>query len=280
MKPDDFVKLATEFSNASKRVALVLQNARSNTSSRRSRDLLKSLSLDLVKFSHGSLAVVTLFECSERQTMIEECDLGEQAYRELLNGINEVVDDNDALPQGYDLGVLLKIRDIGKILNRGVSRIDFTLNHRTKPVRATFNKETFQRVRARIEKPEPQKVTIQGRLLMADFKEPEHRLRVHPSVGEPVNCLFSDGLSDKIEENIRQFVRVTGSTKYNAQGEVTRINISDIENIEETEAVDEVSNRTVHLTRCILESRLTRRIIGRSGAYACIEFRCLAGRVA
>ena len=233
MKLDDFLQLASEFSSAAKRVALVLQNARSTGGGRRSEDLLRSLSLDIVGFTHGSPAAVALFERSEDQLVMEEVDLGEQAYRALLTGIPGVAEPGDQLPSGYDLGVLLKIRDIGKVFNRGVNSIHFTLNHREAPISAVYDPGVFEEVRKRLDRPDAQQVTVQGRLLMADFKETKHRLRVHPAVGSPVNCVFPDELSDEVEESMRKFVRVSGNATYNEQGEMVQVRMSNIETVEE-----------------------------------------------
>jgi hypothetical protein len=34
--------------------------------------------------------------------------------------------------------------------------------------------------------------TIEGRLLMGDFREPDFRCRIHPQVGAPITCTFDE----------------------------------------------------------------------------------------
>jgi len=69
---------------------------------------------------------------------------------------------------------------------------------------------------------------------MADFKEHGTRCRVHPSVGEPVLCLFDEEQKDEVLEDILQFVRIVGEAKEDPQtGKITSIKIHDIERLED-----------------------------------------------
>lgn len=232
MRLDDFIQAAREFSVCAKRVALALQHTPSRAKGRRPEDIVAALSLDLVGFTEGSPAAVAHLERSDGQMTIPVTDLGEETYRTLIEGIEVVASAQNALPPGFDAGVLLKLRDFGRLLNKGVTRVEFTLNHRPRVVRAAFTPQILERVRQRIEQPGPQQLTIQGRLLMADFKETVRHVRVHPSVGEPVVCRFPESLSSEVEECIRQFVRVSGIMQYDAGGGSRILDISDIERIE------------------------------------------------
>ncbi len=232
MRLDDFIQAAREFSACAKRVALALQNTPSTTEGRRPKDVTEALSLDIVAFTEGSPAAVAHLERTQSQMLMENADLGESTYKLLLNGIEAVGGATDALPEGFDLGVLLKIRDLGKLFNKGVSRIEFQLNHRPQPIKAVYDAAKYERVRQRIAKPEAQQQTLQGRLLMADFKETGREIRIHPSVGAPVVCRFSDGLSGEVEDCIRSYVRVTGRMLYQETGGPKWLELSDIERIE------------------------------------------------
>jgi hypothetical protein len=163
---------------------------------------------------------------------IDEMDLGETTYRVLIEGIESVGAEGDTLPEGYDLGVLLKLRDFGRLFNKGIEKVEFQLNHRQRPVKAVFDHPKYDRVRQRIERPEAQQVSLQGRLLMADFKETGREIRIHPSVGQPVVCRFPETLSAEIEECIRAFVRVTGRMVYHESGAPKWLELSDIEPVE------------------------------------------------
>jgi hypothetical protein len=232
MRLDDFIQAASEFLIGAQRVALALQHAPSVVEGRRPRILTQSLSLDLVGFTEGSPAAVVHLERSEPQMEIDEIDLGDRTYRVLLGGIDRVAEPTDVLPEGFDLGVLLKLRDLGKLFNKGVSRIEFQLNHRARPTKAVYDRAKYERVRQRIARPEAQQVTLQGRLLMADFKETGRQIRIHPSVGQPVICHFDEALSQEVEECMRRFVRVTGRMVFTEAGEPQWIELSDIDSVE------------------------------------------------
>ncbi len=242
MRLDDFIQAAREFSICAQRVALSLQHLPNVAPGRRPVDVTVALSLDIVGFTHGSPAAVARLERTDGQMLLEAADFGEATYRALLEGIEAIGSADEALPPGFDLGVLMKLRDFGKLLNKGVSRVEFTLNHRSHAIRAVFDPAKQDRVRRRIAQPEAQQQTIQGRLLMADFKETGRQVRVHPSVGQPILCHFAESLSAEVEECIRQFVRVTGRMEYHASGEPRWMEIADIERIEapaEARAVQE-----------------------------------------
>jgi hypothetical protein len=250
MRLDDFIQAATEFSIGAQRVALALQHTPSVVEGRRPRGLTQALSLDLVGFTEGSPAAVVHLERTESQMEIDEVDLGEKTYRILLGGIDRVAEPTDALPEGFDLGVLLKLRDLGKLFNKGVSRIEFQLNHRVRPAKAVYDRSKYERVRQRIARPEAQQVTLQGRLLMADFKETGRQIRIHPSIGQPVICHFDEALSQEVEECMRRFVRVTGRMVFTEAGEPQWIELSDIDSIEPEPTPIPESGWTYDLTSC------------------------------
>jgi hypothetical protein len=237
MRLDDFIQAAREFSSCAKRVAMVLQQTPSTVKGRRPEELIKAVSLDIVGFSQGSPAAVAYLERSGNQMLFGGVDFGEQTYQALIEGIEMAARLENALPPGFDLGVLMKLRDIGKLFNRGVNRVEFTLNHRPLPVRASFDVEKCDQIRHRIEQPEAQRQAIEGRLLMADFKETGRQLRVHPTVGPAMTCKFPESLSSEVEECIRRFVRVTGRMQYHPTGEPQYLEVTDIEPVEDPGAL-------------------------------------------
>ena len=84
-------------------------------------------------------------------------------------------------------------------------------------------------VRHRIAKPESMTYSIDGRLVMVDFKETGPKFRIHPAVGDPVMCRFAESFRDEVFENILNYVRVKGTAEKDTQGRITAINIADIE---------------------------------------------------
>lgn len=204
------------------------------------RSIKEEVALDLVLLTHGSPAAVLGFERRQTQAL-PGMDLGLEILEKALCGLSAVQEADDKLPEGYDAGVLMAWRDAGILFGRGITKIDFTLNHRETPLTMTFTPEGFTRIQERIKGPQTNIRTIEGRLLMADFKEHGTRCRVHPSVGEPVLCLFDEEQKDEVLENILQYVRIIGEAKEDPlTGRIASIKIHDIERLEdlENEAAD------------------------------------------
>jgi len=70
-------------------------------------------------------------------------------------------------------------------------------------------------------------------LLMADFKEYGARCRVHPSVGDPILCLFDEDKKEEILDSILHYVRVVGEAKEDPNtNKITAIRIQGIQILE------------------------------------------------
>jgi hypothetical protein len=162
----------------------------------------------------------------------EAVDLGVEAVEKLLEGIESIQTNGEALPAGYDVGVLHTLRDMGRVLGDGIDQIE--VRARTPRLRRTFcfTPEVHLRVVERIKAPVRNQRTIEGRLLMADFSH-EHeaeRCRIHPPVGNAVFCQFDESLEETVYEYLRSYVRVTGETREDpVTGRISSITIRDIE---------------------------------------------------
>ena len=198
------------------------------------RNIKEEVALDLVLLTHGSPAAVLGFERRRTEASLPGMDLGIDILDKAMLGLAAIQEADDALPAGYDAGVLMAWRDAGTLFSRGVERIEFTLNHRDTPVVTSFTPSGFRRIQERIKGPLTNIRTIEGRLLMADFKEHGTRCRVHPPVGEPVLCLFDEEQKDEVLEDILQYVRIVGEAKEDPlTGKISSIKIHDIERLED-----------------------------------------------
>ncbi len=205
------------------------------------RNIKEEVSLDLVLLTHGSPAAVLGFERRQTEPSLPNMDLGLDILEKVVAGLSTVQGPGEALPAGYDAGVLMAWRDAGVLFSKGVEKIEFTLNHRKTPLTTAFTPNGFTRIQQRIQGPQINIRTIEGRLLMADFKEHGTRCRVHPSAGEPVLCLFDEEQKDEVLEDILQYVRIVGEARDDPiSGKITSIKIHDIERLEdrENEAAD------------------------------------------
>ena len=177
------------------------------------RSIREGVALDLVLLSHGSPSVVLGFDRAQVERTIPGLDFGMEVLETALKGLASVQGTNESLPWGYDTGVLMAWRDASKLFDQGISQIEFTLGHSTGPIVSTFTPSGLYQIQERIRGHEKNVRTIEGRLLMADFKEYGTRCRVHPSIGEPVQCLFEDEKRDEVLGNLLKYVRVTGRAK-------------------------------------------------------------------
>ena len=199
-------------------------------------NITTEVELDLVSLTHGSSAAVLGFERRQESPSFPEMDFGLEVLEKTISGLGAVQKEEveGALPTGYDLGVLMAWRDAGKLFSQGINKIVFTLNNREKAVRTVFIPDVVTRIQERIKGPQVNIRTIEGRLLMVDFKEHGTRCRVHPSVGDPVLCLFDEGQKDEVLENILKYVCIVGEAKEDPVSQkITDIKIHDIECLED-----------------------------------------------
>jgi hypothetical protein len=195
----------------------------------------QAVALDLVLLTHGSPAAVLGFERTARtgDDIFGE-DLGDRILETAFDCLQAVQQDGDTPPVGCDPGVLMAWRDAGVLFSKDISSIEFSLNHREVAKVVTFTPNGFANIQRRIRGPVKNIRTIEGRLLMADFKEHGTRCRIHPSASDPVLCLFDLDRKDEVLENILQYVRIVGEAKEDPDtGRIASIRIHDIERLEE-----------------------------------------------
>lgn len=113
-----------------------------------------------------------------------------------------------------DAGVLDSLSQLGEVLQRRtITRIKLNVpahNGKSRTISATVNAAVFDRISARVKAPTHQQLTIEGKLEMADFKDTGKLCRIHPPVGQPLQCLFEPELEDQVYGALRRPVRLTG----------------------------------------------------------------------
>lgn len=237
--------LLTFLSNLTKafqRIGRVLAGeSESGKRGRQPQSIKDEVALELMMLTHGSPAAVLGFERRQTQLSLPGMDMGLEIFEKSLEGLVEIQTAESELPTGYDAGVLMAWRDAGIVFSQGVTSIEFSLNYPTKRVSALFTPEGLNRIQKRIQGPTTNIRVIEGRLLMADFKEYGTRCRVHPSVGEPVLCLFDNEQRDDVLDDMLQYVRITGEAKEDSvSGKIASIKIIDIQRLpnQEDEAAE------------------------------------------
>lgn len=147
-------------------------------------------------------------------------NLGEQALTALVQGLDPLGGSEPDLPRGYDTGVLLTLREAGTLFDKGFDRITFDLDTSDGHVSAAYTPTTQARVVSRIQVPVVNRRTIEGRLLMGDFKETSYRCRLHPALGAAVMCTFEEAQADAVASALRKRVRVVGEATFDTPSDL------------------------------------------------------------
>lgn len=222
----DLVLLGTHLQSAVDRVARILIGQRESTRPGRTpSEIVDCCTLQLLALREGSLALVCDLAEREQSTLFP--DLGEEALEVLIEGIGWL-DDGKTLPKAFDSGVLLAVREGGKLLDRGIDRISFELKTRHGEKRASYTQAVHAKVVERIQRPTENRRAVEGRLLMGDFKESALRCRLHPAMGRPISCEFGEAQKDAVLAALTKYVRLFGET-LEVKGDVTSMIIEDIE---------------------------------------------------
>ncbi len=231
------LRFLSNFDKAMQRTGRVLLGeTESLRQGRYSRSIREEVALDLVLLTHGSPSAVLGFERQQIEQSFPDIDFGMEVLEKSINGLKMVQGREEALPEGFDAGVLRAWRDAGILFNRDVEHIEISLNHGNVPIVTHFTLNGYERIQERIKGPETNMRTIEGRLLMADFKEHGTRCRVHPSVGEPVLCLFDVEQKEDVLEDILHYVRIVGEAKEDPMTRrISSIKIHDIIRLEDQE---------------------------------------------
>lgn len=227
----ELVHVGRNLQAAVERIALVLRGeAKSLKPGRRPADVMDLCRLDLVGFRGGS-AVLEL-ELGGAERPFEVMDLGEAALDRMVEGLRRV-SEGPTLPAGWDAGVLMAWRELGSVFERGVDHIEVRRAKREAVSVVQYTRSVRDQIVQRIRGPVRDLVTVEGRLLMADFDEAHRRCRVHPPYGPPVTCIFQDAQREAILDLLTKYVRVVGQGERDeGQGRVRAVKIADIEPVE------------------------------------------------
>lgn len=240
MRLSALLQLGKHIQAAVERVGRVLVGQMdSRRAGRKPQEIVQECSLEIVALGSGSFEITLDLP----RTKLEPMDLGVAAVEHLFEGVETIQTDGDTLPAGFDAGVLHSLRDIGEMLGENIEQIE--AKTRTQRLRREFSldRRLHQRILARLQSPVSNQRTIEGRLLMADFRHDGERCRLHPPLGEPITCRFDEALAERVYEHLRRYVRVTGETQEDPHtGKMLSLDIRDIESIRmEGEAFETIS---------------------------------------
>jgi hypothetical protein len=230
---DDLVGLLQPLQTALERVAMVLRGEASVKPGRRPAEVQRLTRLQLVGMSPGSVILELDFE-REQVPLFQSLELGCRAARVLVEGL-ALLEHRGEMPAGWDVGVAEAVRELGALFRRGTQQISFELPGNGKA--ANLLPPHIERLAQLITRPLPSQQSVEGRLLMGDFKESGRRCRVHPPIGAPVECIFDEAQASAILNALTKYVRVTGEAVVEpSTGRVRGLTVTDVKVLDWEEA--------------------------------------------
>lgn len=215
---------------AVERITLNLSGKDSSAQAGRRRSGIRNVSsLEVVSIGKGSVSI-TLDLPQKQQGELYD-DLGEQAVGLFVEGIRLMSNGSNEVPNGYDKGVLLALKESGNIFSKGIDKINFTYKSNNIENAAEYTPIIRDNIERLIAKPVENLRVLEGRLLMGDFKETAFRCRLHPPVGEPITCTFDESQKETVLSALTSYVRLKGySTEL--EGVIKTFNIQDMDILE------------------------------------------------
>ena len=233
----DFILFSQQLQTAIDRIGRVLLGQ--DTSVRRGRkpaEIEKACALEIAEVTGGSVTMLCDLPQEQQTSLLE--NLGEEALTSFVQGVKAIdSQQRPYMPKGYDKGVLLALREGGKLLDHGVSRITFDLRTPRGQWNSAYTPHTQARVVAQIQEPVENKRAIEGRLLMGDFRETSFRCRLHPPVGSPVSCTFGEEQREAVLAALTRYVRVVGEAR-ETDGTIQTLRIEDVEILDQPEDME------------------------------------------
>jgi hypothetical protein len=189
--------------------------------------VLHECTLELVSIGKGS-ATLGFDPAKPQPSLPHMANLGSEAVATVAAAIAAL---SKSKSVDIDPGVLDSLKSLGELFGNGVRSIQWSVRAQAgrKRITATFNARAQRRVVEKLKPPVTRSVSIDGVLEMADFKPSDHRCRIHPAMGQPINCTFDPPLADQIYNILRQAARVEGTAIVNSRtGRTESIRISKV----------------------------------------------------
>jgi hypothetical protein len=230
----EFARVTKQFRAALQDVATVLSGHGPSGQSGRVRKFIEQASdLYVVASPRPGSFVLELevpSQLSEQEDLSLEMgpSLAERSVQSLVSGLGMLSDETEALPSGFDRGVLRAITPFRTSIAKGITDITFTTLHGSNGAcEVRLDAERIDIAERLIKKPVRAQASAEGTLQMVDFKALECRIDRPPRPG--VTCVFDEKDRDTVQNAIRQFVHVEGQGQFEPdQIEPSKIWVSSI----------------------------------------------------
>lgn len=141
--------------------------------------------------------------------------LGEAAVREVVRSLRTA---KKRTPVVMDIGVKRTFQELGKLLNNGVTSIEWStpgIRGRHSRLTAVFDDDARAHIEETALEVSSKPTEIDGRLEMADFKLGDLKCIIHTPDGQRVTCSFTTDIEDDVYQALRHVARVTGTATVN-----------------------------------------------------------------
>jgi hypothetical protein len=212
----DLVKILTAAQNAVSRQAEAMRGGQSLRPGPKSSVVYQECTLELTGVEKGSTVLPFVLAKSQQQLpMPDMTTFGRDVVREVVTAVKNIGSRNPR-KTGFEAGLLDSLSEMGEVLNRDVTRIEWIVpGNGRRAVKAVFDRRVRERVMQRIKTPSTRTMTVEGVLEMADFKEQDHKCRIHPALGQPIACTFTPEQGQEIYEALRKPVSISGTATIN-----------------------------------------------------------------
>jgi len=168
--------------------------------------------LELSGIVAGSTGLLFRFAKPQQSLPISMVTFGSDVLSRVVSTVRDFEKKKEPASES-DPGVLASLQELGTALDRkSITKISLVVpghDGRRSTLRAAYTPAVRERVAARMKVPTQERMTIDGKLEMADFKEAGRVCRIHPSIGVSVQCSFDSAKEEEIYQALRGPARVT-----------------------------------------------------------------------
>lgn len=234
---DDLSMFVSSIRQAIQRMINSIQTGESVKSGRPFKATQVLTALEIVSIRKGSFRIG--LDLRRNGKAFPGMDLGEEAIDKLVLGVNSLAS-NKPLSDEFDQGVLVSLREAGRIIERGVNAVHINSKSAFGTRKAIYVQNTRNNIIKTISIYQKEYAIIEGRLLGADLKEDRLRCRIEPSIGEPTYCKFDETMTEQVIHLMRQFVQARGEATYEPlTDKIATFYIRDLEPIEKVTGISE-----------------------------------------
>lgn len=231
----DLVRICQAAQDAVNRQAEAMRGGQSLRPGPKSAVVYQECTLELTGIQKGS-TILPFALAKPQQSLPDMATFGRDVVLEVASAVKQIGSTSSRRKNPhFEAGLLDSLRDMGEVLDRDVTSIEWIVpgnGHRA--VSAVFDRRVRDRVIERIRLPSTRPECVEGVLEMADFKEQDHKCRIHPLLGQPIACTFTPEQGQEVYDALRKQVKIFGTATINPNsGKVDSIAVEKIGVVEQ-----------------------------------------------